>query len=86
MIIRCSCCGKQAVSYNVSEYDKHCTILQGAKADFGNQVICGYCARDLDEYGLFPEEISCLLYEQLLEYDGKHIEYAKCLLEAYNTK
>lgn len=64
MIIRCSCCAKQAINRYVSRFDKYCTILDGAKADFNNQVICGYCAKDLDEYGLFPEERSMLTEEE----------------------
>lgn len=64
MIIKCSCCAKQAVNYNVSRYDKYCTIFQGSKADFNNQVICGYCAEDLDEYGLFPDERIMLTSEE----------------------
>lgn len=54
MIIRCSCCGKQAVD---RPGETSCTTtLIGAVADFGGQVICGICAKDLDENGLFPEE------------------------------
>ena len=56
-IIRCCCCGKQCVSYNVPPDDKHCTIMRGGKAAFKhNEIFCGYCAVDLDENGLFPEE------------------------------
>lgn len=64
MKIICSCCAKQAVSYSVARDDKHCTIMQGARYHFGNTIICGYCAEDL-ENGLFPEEQadvqSCIL-------------------------
>lgn len=57
MIINCSCCTKQCVSYKVPITDKYCTILKGAVASFNsNERICGYCAKDLDENGLFPEE------------------------------
>jgi hypothetical protein len=63
MIIRCSCCGKQAVSYYVSQYDEYCTVREGAKSGFkSNECICGYCAKDLDEYGRFPEERDECLY------------------------
>jgi len=57
MKIYCCTCGKQAVNYNVSPYDENLTILKGSKAAFkSNEVFCGYCAVDLDENGLFPEE------------------------------
>lgn len=55
--IYCSCCGKQAVSrQNPSRFDKFTTKMEGAKASFGGEVFCGYCAEELDENGLFPEE------------------------------
>ena len=55
--IYCSCCCKQAVrNQNPDRHDKYITKLEGAKADFNNRVICGYCAEELDEDGLFPEE------------------------------
>ena len=75
-IIRCTCCGKQAIkNQNPSMYDRYTTKLEGSVADFGGDVICGYCAQDLDEYGLFPNELSMLTEDQLEEYDGKY----KCL-------
>lgn len=53
----CSCCGKQAVkSWKPDRCDDRCTTMEGAVADFPPNVICGYCAEDLDENGLFPEE------------------------------
>jgi len=53
----CSCCGKQAISEYVKRNHSFLTILEGAKCDCNpNYVICGHCARDLDENGLFPEE------------------------------
>ncbi len=58
MIVRCSCCAKQVVSYYANMHDKYITIRKGSRAGFGNEVICGYCARHLDENGLFPEERS----------------------------
>lgn len=37
--------------------DKYCTKGEGSKAGFkSDEVFCGYCAEDLDENGLFPEE------------------------------
>lgn len=58
--IKCCVCGKQAVDWNVSIRDKHLTILKGAKAGWPREdyieVFCGYCAIDLDENGLLPEE------------------------------
>ena len=60
MIIRCSCCGKQAIKWvNPSVFDKQITKLEGSRADFNNQVICGYCAEDLDEYGLSQKKEAC---------------------------
>lgn len=65
MIIYCCCCGKQVVrGQNPSIFDKYRTIWEGSKANFGDTVFCGYCARDLDEYGLFPEERSFLTQEE----------------------
>lgn len=65
MKIMCCCCGKQALDRKVSEYDERCTILYGAKAGFNqNECICGYCAKGLDENGMFPEEAAqCYGYE-----------------------
>ena len=49
--------GKQAIkSWKPDRYDDDCTTMEGAVADFPPNVICGYCAEDLDENGLFPEE------------------------------
>lgn len=57
MRIYCVCCGKQAVNYHVSERDPHCTIIEGGRAGFKpGECYCGYCAQDMDENGLFPEE------------------------------
>ena len=57
MKIYCSCCGKQAISENVSRYNRSMSILEGAKADCASdRCICGYCAEELDENGMFPEE------------------------------
>ena len=54
----CCCCGKQAVSgQNPSRCDKRITKLEGARAGFKTgEVFCGYCAEEMDENGLFPEE------------------------------
>jgi hypothetical protein len=56
--IYCCCCGKQAVwDQYPSIYDKYITKMEGSKAGFKfDEVFCGYCAMDLDENGLFPEE------------------------------
>lgn len=55
--IYCCTCGKQAVDRDVSRNDKTCTILKNSRAGFkNNEVFCGYCAEELDENGLFPEE------------------------------
>ncbi len=57
MRIVCCCCGKQALINQENRYDLYTTTLKGAVAAFeSNEVICGYCAEDLDENGLFPEE------------------------------
>lgn len=29
----------------------------GSKWNFGNTLICGDCSKDLDENGIFPEEL-----------------------------
>ena len=55
--VRCSCCAKQIVTERFGRNDPQCTIAEGAVADVApGQAICGYCAQDLDENGLFPEE------------------------------
>lgn len=57
MKIICSCCAKQALNEQVLPSDEYCTTLIGARADANpSMVICGHCAKDLDEDGLFPEE------------------------------
>lgn len=77
-IIHCTCCGKQAVRGQNPSISNSCiTKLEGSVADFGGDVICGYCAQDLDEYGLFPNELSMLTEDQLEEYDGKHKRLTK---------
>ncbi len=63
MKIYCCVCSKQAVSYDVSEYDEHRTILKNSKANMGGTIFCGYCARALDENGLSPEERAQILNE-----------------------
>jgi hypothetical protein len=54
----CCCCGKQAVwGREPSRDDKHVTKIEGGRAGFkSGEVFCGYCAEDMDENGLFPEE------------------------------
>ncbi len=61
--VYCCVCGKQAVSYMGSpigqNYDPDTTTFEGGRAGFKpNEIFCGYCAKDLDENGLFPEERS----------------------------
>lgn len=54
----CCCCGKQAIKdYKPSRYDKYTTTLEGSRSGFNlGEVFCGYCAEEMDENGLFPEE------------------------------
>jgi len=55
-VVYCSCCCKQVVDQrNCSPHDSRVTRALGAVADV-NGIICGFCAKDLDENGLFPEE------------------------------
>lgn len=69
MRIVCCCCGKQALKGDVSQYDEYCTTLTGARAGFkSDEVFCGYCAEDLDENGLFPEE-QALAYSMVEYYE-----------------
>ena len=59
MKIFCEVCWKQALDKEVSVYDEYCTTLIGARCGFYfNNCICGHCAKDLDEDGLFPDERS----------------------------
>ena len=52
-IIFCECCGRQVIN---NGGDKYTAPRVGAVQGFGRNVICGDCARDLDENGCFPEE------------------------------
>jgi hypothetical protein len=54
--IFCSCCGKQIVSYPVISTDS--LVTNGPVISMGPSlgVCCKFCAIDLDEDGLFPEE------------------------------
>lgn len=37
--------------------DSHITKLEGSRAGWKqDEVYCGYCAEDMDENGLFPDE------------------------------
>ena len=68
MKIVCCCCGKQAINQRVSRDDKYVTILEGAKPGFSaGECYCGYCAEELDENGLFPEERAAALFVNSLE-------------------
>lgn len=63
MTVVCSCCSKQAVEWRPQRNDKFVTTIEGARADANPRLcICGYCAEDLDENGLFPEE-RCSVYD-----------------------
>lgn len=56
--IVCCCCGKQALKETgISRHDPYVTTLEGGRAGFKpNECFCGYCAEEMDEDGLFPEE------------------------------
>lgn len=57
MRIYCCCCGKQAIDGPVSRYDQHVTKIDGGRTGFKKgEIFCGYCAEEMDENGLFPEE------------------------------
>jgi hypothetical protein len=56
MKVYCSSCARQAVSGATDPFDEHITTRIGAVADVGGTCICGHCAKDLDENGMFPEE------------------------------
>jgi hypothetical protein len=72
MIIWCCCCGKQALfSETPSRYDKDVTAGKGGRAGFKNdEIFCAYCAEDIDENGLFPEERMQLTEEERDSYDS----------------
>lgn len=55
--IICACCGKQIVNYPVSTNDYYCT--NGPITPMGPTLgyACKTCSYDLDEFGMFPEEI-----------------------------
>lgn len=58
-IIYCCCCGRQVIQYTHEEIfysDKYSITDQGSILMWENQVCCGDCAKDLNEYGLFSEE------------------------------
>jgi hypothetical protein len=58
MKIYCCVCGKQAVKGQYpSRYDLYITKTEGGRAGFNrDECFCGYCAEEMDENGLFPEE------------------------------
>lgn len=61
MRIYCVCCGKQAIDDEVNRNDLYVTTLKGARPGFNrNECYCGYCSEDLDENGLFPEELALI--------------------------
>lgn len=55
-IRKCVCCCKQIVTYRTSEDDRYITTKEGAVFMGSGEWCCGYCSKDLDEWGLFPEE------------------------------
>jgi len=52
----CGVCGKQIVSYATTRRDERVTTNVGAVRGFGTQIICGYCAEELDDNDMFPED------------------------------
>lgn len=58
MKVYCCSCGKQAVKdYNPSRDNKYATKQEGGRTAFNvGEIFCGYCAEEMDENGLFPEE------------------------------
>lgn len=61
----CSCCGRQLVKGVTKRgVDDYVTTYDDARADIGaGKAICGICAAELDENGMFPEERSTLRQE-----------------------
>lgn len=61
--VYCCCCGKQVLrNEKPPRYDKYVTKSEGGRAGFSvGEMFCGYCAEEMDENGLFPEE-QCLAY------------------------
>ena len=53
MKLYCECCGRQIIPAG-GDYNTAPQI--GAVRTCGNNAICGDCAKDLDQNGLFPEE------------------------------
>jgi uncharacterized protein YlaI len=51
---KCVCCGRQLVSYEVSDERRVCG--KNAKHMGLGTYCCFECGKDLDENGLFPEE------------------------------
>lgn len=65
MIIKCCCCCRQiSPTMRDSHRDKYLAPGIGAVYMGPDKVCCGECAKDLDEFGLFPEErdVACKLY------------------------
>lgn len=62
MKIYCASCGKQCLNEEVSKNNERTTTLIKATAMFHpDECICGHCSEELDENGLFPEEIMSLV-------------------------
>ena len=49
------------MSYFVDENDKDRTINKNCKSLGCGKIACGYCSKDLNEDGLFPEELKLSL-------------------------
>lgn len=58
MKIVCVSCGKQAIDAEVPENACYVTTIIGARAAFRrDECFCGHCAAEMNEDGLFPEEV-----------------------------
>lgn len=66
MKIHCSCCARQVSrdthTLKVGRNNLELTTQIGAVRGFAEEVICGYCAEELDENGMFPEEAALCRY------------------------
>ncbi len=56
MRIVCCCCGRQLVKDCIVTDDRRTTYIGAVAGITADSPICGECAKDLDENGLFPEE------------------------------
>lgn len=51
--IECEVCSRQVIDADVD--DAYCAPLKGGRMGF-RSIICGICAKELDENGMYPEE------------------------------